>query len=299
MVATDRERPLLAESMGELESLEDYKASCSRCDRKRYIIERDGEVARAKPCEACFETCPACGGEEYTFELDDQGYRYAVKCQVCGALNERIEAFNRAKIPAKYHTRDSTIEMFQTTDEHGSQVGNLKMVKMTLFRWVRGFTPGDEGFLLHGKVGTGKTHLLAAIIRHLTLEKGIRCRFIEFTHLLSEIKQGYDEGRGETQVLNPLSNVPVLAIDELGKGRNNDWQLSVIDEIISKRYNRGLTTLFTTNYPLDVSPGESDDFAASATQETLRERIDERIYSRLHEMARFLEIDAPDFRKRS
>ena len=97
--------------------------------------------------------------------------------------------------------------------------------------------------------------------------------------------------------------MPVLAIDELGKGRNNAWQLSIIDEIISKRYNRELTTLFTTNYPIEDSgpsrlDSSADDYRRKATQETLRERIGERIFSRLHEMSTFIELDAPDYRKR-
>ena len=101
----------------------------------------------------------------------------------------------------------------------------------------------------------------------------------------------------------PLAEIEVLAIDELGKGRNTPWQLSIIDEIISKRYNRGLTTLFTTNYPLADSsrsnPSSGGELREKMTQETLLDRVDERIFSRLHEMVDFVEIDAPDYRKRS
>jgi DNA replication protein DnaC len=286
--------------MAELEELDDYAATCSTCDRNRYVIVPDGDVARAKICQSCFDVCPACDGEEYRFTRDERGYRFAEECTVCGTLRRRIEAFNDASIPARYHDRQSTLEYFETHDSHDNEIGNLPAIKMKLFRWVRGFVPEDQGFLLHGKVGTGKTHLLAAIIRQLTLEKGIRSRFIEFTHLLGELREQFDEGRGEGAILGPLSDIPVLAIDELGKGQNTEWQLSVIDQIISKRYNRGLTTLFTTNYPLDKpkSSGNNSSFTAKVTSETLRERIGERIFSRLHEMTEFVEIDAPDYRKR-
>ena len=233
--------------------------------------------------------------------MDDKGYSYVRRCPVCGALHERIEAFNAAHIPASYHGRQGSLEEFETSDADGHPIGNLQQVKMKLYRWMQGFNPGERGFILHGPVGTGKTHLLVAVLRHLILEKGVHCRFIEFTHLLSEIRKQFDQGRGESAVLGPLASIEVLAIDELGKGRNNRWQLSIIDEIISKRYNRGLTTLFTTNYPVE----EPDEKASSATsdireqltQETLVERIDRRIFSRLHEMSEFVEIDAPDFRK--
>ncbi len=288
--------------MSELTSLDQYNEPCERCHEKRYTIGRRGDQAFAERCRSCFDVCPACHGEEFTYVTDERGYSFVQRCRMCGTLDHRIEAFNEARIPARYNHLTAAIEHFQTTDAAGKPIGNLQQVKLRLHRWVTGFGPGEKGFLLCGAVGTGKTHLLAAVIRHLTLEKGIASRFIEFTHLLSEIREQFDQGRGESQILGPLSEVPVLAIDELGKGRNNAWQLSIIDEIISKRYNRELTTLFTTNYPLAAHGAakldpNADDFRHQAVQESLRERIGERIYSRLHEMSTFIELDAPDFRK--
>lgn len=284
-------------------NVDPYLKVCEKCYEKRYVITRSGQHARAKLCDACFSVCPACDGEEFTHETDERGYSYVKRCELCGTLNQRIAAFNEARIPARYYELESSIEKFQTTKKDGQPVGNLPGVKLKLHRWMTEFSPGEKGFLLHGAVGTGKTHLLAGIIRYLTLEKGIACRFIEFTHLLSEIREQFDRGRGEADILGPISEVPVLAIDELGKGRNNAWQLSIIDEIISKRYNRELTTLFTSNYPVtEVSAKRPDpssqDFRQQATQESMRERIGERIFSRLHEMAKFIEIDAPDYRLR-
>ena len=53
------------------------------------------------------------------------------------------------------------------------------------------------------------------------------------------------------EVLRPLLHVPVLAIDELGKERGTDWERSMLDELISRRFNSGLATLFATNYFLE------------------------------------------------
>ncbi|MFP4598777.1 MAG: ATP-binding protein [Persicimonas sp.] len=284
-------------------SLDQFNEPCEQCRDKRYVLERAGDRARAVNCPSCFEVCPACDGEEFTHETDERGYSYAKRCELCGTLFARIDAFNEARIPARYYDWGAAFEHFETRDERGAPLGNLQQVKVRLNRWLQGFDLGEQGFLLHGAVGTGKTHLLAAMIRHLTLEKGISSRFIEFTHLLSQIREQFDQGKGESEIMAPLAEVPVLAIDELGKGRNNAWQLSIIDEIISKRYNSELTTLFTTNYPVDAGgsgrlDANSEDFRKKATRETLRDRIGERIFSRLHEMSNFLELDAPDYRKK-
>ena len=54
-------------------------------------------------------------------------------------------------------------------------------------------------------------------------------------------------------MLSHLVDAPVLIIDELGKGLATDWQTAILDELLSKRYNRSVTTLFSTNYPFEVS----------------------------------------------
>jgi DNA replication protein DnaC len=286
-----------------IESLEDFTDECAECDRNRYVTYPAGDVAEAEPCASCFDPCPACDGDSYIYVTDDRGYERVRECPVCGTLHARIKAYNAADIPARYHGRDSTLERFQTHIDDGQRRGNLPDIKMKVFRWVKGFAPGDEGLLLHGEVGTGKTHLLAAIVRRLTLEKGIRSRFVEFSHLLSNIREQFDQGKGESAILDPLGEIPVLAVDELGKGRNTAWQLEILDNIVSRRYNRGLTTLFTTNYELDDEPGSGSgvsdgaDLKRHGHQKTLREKIGERIYSRLHEMIEFIHIDAPDYRK--
>lgn len=289
-----------------METLDEFMVSCLRCDRERYLIQAERELTRAIICPECFETCPACDGHEYTYFIDAKGYEVARRCSICGALKRRIQAFNEARIPRRHSA--ATLQNFEThlirpDGSRAEAVGNLNRVRFRLYNWVKGFAPGERGFLLHGPVGTGKTHLLAGAIRHLTLEKGIPARFVEFTHLLSDIKEQFDQGRGESAVLAPLIDVPVLAIDELGKGRNTDWQLSIIDEIISKRYNRSLTTLFTTNYPVEAvaaPAGDADsiDFRRQAAMSHLSERVGERVFSRLFDMAEFIAIDAPDYRRR-
>ena len=292
-----------------MEDLAEYTESCTSCDRNRYVIEKTRDVTRAQICDDCFEVCPACDGQQFRYETNDRGYRIARECPVCGALKRRLEAFNSAEIPRRHSDSTLSPTSFRVRkpkqgSKQGRPIGNLRQVRSRLFNWARGFEPGERGFLLHGSVGTGKTHLLVGTVRYLTLDKGIPARFVEFTHLLSDLRRQFDRGRGETEILGPLIDLPVLAIDELGKGRNTDWQLSIIDEIISKRYNRNLTTLFTTNYPLEADAlpsgdATSSDFHRSATASTLKERVGERVFSRLFDMADFVEIDAPDYRRRN
>jgi DNA replication protein DnaC len=119
--------------------------------------------------------------------------------------------------------------------------------------------------------------------------------------LLSDIRAGFGSNRGHMEILGPLSSVPVLAIDELGKERGTEWERSMLDELISRRFNSGLATLFATNYFLEgrvvaEEPGNrhvktrSPEFQREAESMTLSQRVGDRIYSRLNEMCTFVKL---------
>jgi DNA replication protein DnaC len=93
----------------------------------------------------------------------------------------------------------------------------------------------------------------------------------------------------------------VLAIDELGKERGTPWEQSMLDELISRRFNSGLSTLFATNYFVEprAAPRDQgqrrDPRSVESRQEaeaiTLSQRVGDRIYSRLSEMCTFAKLD--------
>lgn len=277
-------------------------APCTRCGENLYLCAPKGHDAVARVCD-CQTPCPLCDGLGHSMREDERGYLYAQPCR-CLSLQRRVTAFNRSRIPAKFFDRDLVNYEPQSERQSSAQLAASK--------FVRNFTPGIPGFLLMGPVGTGKTHLVCAVLAQLTLERGVACRFVDFFHLLHDLKDGFSLNRPMGELLGPLEEVTVLAVDELGKGKSNEWELSVLDELISKRYNQQKTTLFTTNYTNDPDTtyslaGEAPRLASAKTpqrsaverkvlRETLEERLGPRIYSRLLEMCSFRYIDGPDWR---
>ena len=56
----------------------------------------------------------------------------------------------------------------------------------------------------------------------------VEAQFIEFSHLISLMKESFDKHGGAPVRLTLLTRTPVLAIDELGKGRKTDWEIAQI-----------------------------------------------------------------------
>lgn len=236
--------------------------------------------------------CPFCGGAGRR-EVEIGGIRRVGKCR-CQRVVDRIAVFNVSGIPARH--AHCTMESFDRGQE-GTPIG-WKITRS----WLDAFKPGEEnkGLVLEGEPGRGKTHLLCAALRELVFRHGVAVRFIEFTHLMSTIKEGIGRGDSDATTLTPLVQVPVLGIDELGKGRKTDFELAIIDEIISRRYNTRGVLLGTTNFPSRPPARvrrEHESLAAPGI-ESLSERLGERVFSRLRETVQFAPTLGQDFRDR-
>jgi DNA replication protein DnaC len=265
------------------------KEPCGRCGGEGVVFTVEAGRAVASAC-ACTRDCPECAGSGRLYEQDARGYSVLKGCG-CGADPRRLQLLTGLRLPLQFIDK----EFSRFEPRSASQMKALGRAS----RFVDEFVPranGMRALLFSGRPGTGKTHLLSAILRTLALRKGVRGRYEEFFLLLSDIKDGFSRGIGAREWLEPLRSVEVLAIDEIGKGgKNREFEQGVLDEIISVRYNAGRPTLLATNYPRS---GAAWKFAVEGeVPETLEQRVGARIYSRLHELCDFIDIEGPDYRR--
>lgn len=222
-------------------------------------------------------TCPKCFGSGLEV-VPDMGAR-PCECRRRDAHSVRLA---KARIPKRYEKCHFNTYTHKLTD---SQKRALRLAS----DFTQTFPAVDQGILLTGPVGVGKTHLAVSIIKGLT-ERGFPCLFYEFGALLKEIQDSYNPNTkaSELTVIAPVLNTEILVLDELGSSKPTDWVRDTLAHIINTRYNENRFTIFTTNYP-DERTGEG--------KETLEDRIGVRVRSRIFEMCRTVKIDGEDYRR--
>jgi DNA replication protein DnaC len=232
---------------------ENPRTFCKACGNHRYVIPPPKDkFATAEICVHCAKFCEKCRGLGYEVQ-ERNGYEYVKRCS-CQELPQRIACFNNAKIPARYHNRlylplgqdpPNPNDRRKTIPSYLLDESQEK-AQVRAHRWAREYKPGAKGLLLMGPPGTGKTLLLCQILRHLTLSLGERCRFVEFSLLIEELKEQIDARRHDQDATAPLKGIlrdaTVLVIDELGKVRGTEWELSELDSLISSRHQAGKPT---------------------------------------------------------
>ncbi|QKJ85038.1 DNA replication protein DnaC [Paramixta manurensis] len=98
------------------------------------------------------------------------------------------------------------------------------------------FDGSIASFVFSGKPGTGKNHLAAAIGNHLIL-RGKSVLIVTVADLMSSMKGTFSGGGGTTEesLLNDLSTVDLLVIDEIGMQSESRYEKVIINQIVDRR----------------------------------------------------------------
>nr|WGD89822.1 ATP-binding protein [Bacillus subtilis] len=129
----------------------------------------------------------------------------------------------------------------------------------------------QNSIALLGQPGSGKTHLLTAIMNNLIKKKSVHCMYFPYVEGMGDLKANFDNLEAKLDVMR---KVEVLFIDDLfkpinGQPRATDWQVEQIQSVLNYRYLNHKPLLISSELTID---------------EILD--IDEALGSRIHQMCR-------------
>jgi DNA replication protein DnaC len=131
-----------------------------------------------------------------------------------------------------------------------------------------------------GPPGTGKT-TLAMLVSKAASDAGRTVAIYSLPRLLNEIRDTHRAERSHIDLLDRLTGVDLLHIDDVGAERSTDWVLEELYSIVNARYEEQRSVVITTNI-LD--------------RDELCEQITPRTVSRLTEMCDELPLLGHDHR---
>ena len=239
--------------------------------------------------------CERCEGTGFVITTrEGKEFAQPCSCRRSGAAEAGARRLAGARIPLRYeHCVLTNFDAVQSS---------LRAAHERALSYAAGFPHlGSEeglGLLFTGNSGIGKTHLAVAVLQELAERKGVRGQFWDFQELMGEIRNSYDPETKTTelQVLQPVVEMDVLVLDDLGAWKMTDWMNDTLFYILNSRYLARRATIITTNF-IDVTPDQAAKADHLRKKEFLFERVGARLRSRLMEMCLVVPIEGDDFRQ--
>jgi DNA replication protein DnaC len=147
---------------------------------------------------------------------------------------------------------------------------------------------GEQGILLSGGVGTGKTTLLTALVRTLQerlIKQKRAVRLVTVPDFLRELRAGFEPqrqalGESYSRMMDQYRMCGVLVFDDLGAEKLTEWVGEQVYMLVDHRYRQRLPIFASSNFG----------------KEELAQRLDRRVLDRLRETCTMIEVVGPNLR---
>ncbi len=201
-----------------------------------------------------------CDGSGFLYD-EESNTAYDCRCRKHLIAMHKARSLS-AVIPKRY--RDAAFERQPVTDIDPPIVAATRR----FCDRIDAHLDGGRGLWFMGPVGTGKT-TLAMLVSKAALKAGRSVAIYSLPRLLNTIRDTYRAERSHVELLDRLTSVDLLHVDDVGAERSTDWVLEEFYSIVNARYEDERSIVITTNI-LD--------------REALCAQITERTVSRLTEM---------------
>lgn len=179
---------------------------------------------------------------------------------------EREDAWERLAGQRGRRYSQCTLDGFAVTgDKQRNVVASLREYADSMRERVN----GGESIVFFGPPGTGKDHLMAAMIREAIVNHGLRCLWKNGMDLYGEVRDRIGDDRDEGSLIAAMAAPDILAISDPVPpfGEVSQFQASTMFRIIDKRYSAMKPTWVTLNVAKGV---EAETRLGAAVVDRLR-----------------------------
>jgi DNA replication protein DnaC len=183
-----------------------------------------------------------CGDCDW-FRRRDEAIREKANRESLQAWGELVESIGGEEELSKY-----TIESFKPFDERTKSA----------LEAAKAFHPSTTSLYLTGIPGCGKTHLALGLAQKFFAE-GKRVRYFKSGPCFARHFQMRDPDEEERRI-NAAARADILIINELGIGRDSEFRLQILQEVIDARDMLGRKGMIITSnlHPRDLEERTKD-----------------------------------------
>ena len=268
-----------------------------KCDKTRlpFVISVDKRMELCKKCKGApcqrpdfdsyFNNVPTIEVIEGVLSITWENCEY----QKAFAAKEKLKkGWHKAKMPNKY--RNKTFSDYKVTADNAAAV---KAAKEFLKN-------GTGGLFFYGNPGTGKT-FLASIVAQEFMKSNKSVIFGDVPSLLEVLRSSFDDKNTKiTDLMDDLSTVDLLVLDDLGTEIPTEWAVERIFSIINQRYNAEKPVIVTSNLELGKLAWRLNHpkkpYNQKDDDESIPNVTGSRIVSRLAQMCQRIELKGKDWR---
>ena len=239
---------------------------CEFCNKELTPIGLDYLYANISPDAIKYERCNCNEAQEYWNNVDEQEYEIEKRKHYKNIINK---IYKKNYVEGKF--QEQNFENFNINLNNEMAVKVAKDYTDKIIEKMQ-----NEGLIITGESGTGKTHLTASIANKL-IENDKIVLMGRLTMLLDMIKETFrDNTRSENELIELYSNVDMIIIDDLGTEKISQWSLEKLYTIIQNRNENRLPIIITTRFDKN---GLIERFSQSQDEKLL-----DAIISKLYQM---------------
>lgn len=166
----------------------------------------------------------------------------------------------------RYRPERASLDTFQVY--HKAQAPILERVR-ALIKRLPAFVAEGGGIVAYGSVGTGKDHLLAALL-YEAARHGVSCRWINGQEVYGQLRDRMDTDQREEDLFGDLCRPQVLAISDPVPpvGMPTAWNVAQLYRLLDRRYRSLSSTWMSLNA---ISPDDVDQTLSAPVFDRLRD----------------------------